>query len=123
MIQVIPSDGQTLVNTGDWRSCDSDLPYRGKYNVGRYTMGYDFMFQYMHIVHNLPISLDNYRDDTSALSSTENAIAYLEHYGIIDNTVLVNMRNMIKHPKDGFIILQRENVITGIYKDNYHGLQ
>lgn len=123
MIKMLLRNDPIKVNTGDWECNDSNVCYRGKYTVGTFSLGYTFMLQYMHLIHNLPIEIDDIQDEFSNFTTLENTIMYMEHYGIIDNAILMNMRNMVKNPQNGFIVWRIENTITGICKDNTDGLE
>lgn len=106
-------NAQARVKEGDWKTGGSKLPFTGKYNVGRFTLSYKFMIQYMKLIHNFPTGIDDLKDN-----SNEDSIMYMEHYGIIENSILLNMREMVKKPPNGYIILRERDVITGIYKEN-----
>ncbi|MFD3226655.1 hypothetical protein [Rahnella aceris] len=116
MTKIILSNRQTRVKTGDWKNNDSGLPYIGKYRVGCFTLSYDFMVQYMNLIHSTPTVINSDQCNTS----NENTVTYMQHYGIIDNRILLNMREMVKRPQDGFIVVQEKNLVTGIYRDNAH---
>ncbi|MFS7382900.1 hypothetical protein AB6870_12555 [Rahnella inusitata] len=106
-------DTKARVKEGDWKTGGSKLPFTGKYNVGRFTLSYKFMVQYMTLIHRFPVCIDDLK-----VNSSEDSIMYMEHYGIIDNSILLNMREMVKKPRNGFIILRERDVITGVYKEN-----
>ena len=104
------------VNPGDWKGNSSDLPYKGKYQVGRFTLGYEFMIQYMNIIHGVPIDIKS----GQANEATENAVMCMQCYDIIDNSVLMKMREMVKLPENGYSVFRESNVITGIYRETKH---
>lgn len=116
MIQSIPSNTQIIVTPGEWKENESDLPYKGKYQVGRFTLGYNFMIQYMNIIHGIPINTDNTQDNTN----NENAVMHMQHHGIIDNKTLLKMRDMVKKPRNGFFVVRENNVIIGVCRDMNH---
>jgi len=117
MIQRPTIDDQRRVNIGDWKKNASSLCYRGKYTVGDFILGHGFMLQYMYLIHNIPVTIC-----THNTTAVEDTIMNMEYYGIIDDRTLMNMRNMVKNPKNGFVVLRTGNIITGIYKDNVDGL-
>lgn len=108
----------TIVNTGDWKDCTVNLPYNGKYQVGHFTLSHEFMIQYMNLLHNISITNDVIQAHCTTAADT---IMYMEHYGIIDNSILLKMRQMVKKPKFGFVVYRDKNVITGIVKDSDNG--
>lgn len=116
MIESTPSNIKTKVNPGDWKGNSSDLPYKGKYQVGRFTLGHEFMIQYMNIIHGVPIDINS----SQINEATENAVMCMQHYDIIDNSVLLKMREMVKQPENGYSVFHENNVITGIYRDTKH---
>jgi hypothetical protein len=87
------SNTQIRVNPGDWKHNKFDLPYMGKYQVGCFTLGYEFMIQYMHLVHRIPTNIDN----ASCNMTNENAVMYMQQCDIIDNRILSQMREMVKN--------------------------
>lgn len=114
MTQELASNEWARVTSGDWKDNDLDICYKGRYIVGHFILSYGFMLQYMDVVHDIPSSICSIQNLTTA----EEIIMYMEHYAIIDNNVLLNMRRMVKNPKEGFIVLRKGNVIMCIYKDN-----
>jgi hypothetical protein len=116
MIESTRSNIKTKVNPGDWKDNSSDLQYKGKYQVGRFTLSDDFMIQYMNIIHGVPMDIDS----VQANEPNENIVMYMQHYDVIDKSTLLEMREMVKQPKHGFSVYQEKNVITGIYRDTNH---
>lgn len=116
MIQSPRNYTQARVNAGDWKNTEENLLYVGKYRVGKFILGNDFMLQYMKLIHLTPIDIDNEQDNTTG----EYTVMYMQHHGIIDKNTLLEMREMVKQPKNGFSVYHENNVITGIYRDTNH---
>lgn len=112
---------QIRVNQGDWNSNGATSLYMGKYQVGRYKMSNEFILQYMQLIHKFADNNHASRHDDLDILIPDVAVIYMEHYGIIDKRILLNMRDMIKSPKNGFVVVRQDDVITGIYKDDNHG--
>lgn len=113
MIQSILSNIQIRVNSGDWKNTEPGLLYMGKYQIGRFKLGNDFMVQYMKLIHHTSIDIDYEQDN----ATNEYPVMYMQHHGIIDNSILMQMREMVKNPKVGFSVFQKNNVITEIHRD------
>ncbi|WP_034458603.1 hypothetical protein [Buttiauxella noackiae] len=113
MIQSTLNNTQIRVNPGDWKNTEPGLLYMGKYQVGRFKMGNNFMIQYMKLIHHTSIVIGHEQDNTT----NEYVVMYMQHHGIIDNSILMQMREMVKNPKVGFSVFQRNNVVTAIYRD------
>lgn len=112
---------QARVNQGDWNSNGATSLYTGKYHVGRYKMSNEFILQYMQAIHKFSDNNHIPQHDDLDILGPDDAVIYMEHYDIIDKRILLEMRDMIKSPKNGFIVLRQDDIITGIYKDNNHG--
>lgn len=111
---------QARVNQGDWNSNGATSLYKGKYHVGRYKMSNEFILQYMQVIHKFSDNNYTSRHDDLDILIPDNAVVYMEHYDIIDKRILLNMRDMIKSPQNGFVVVRQDDVITGIYKDDNH---
>lgn len=107
------SNTQIRVNPGDWKHTEPSLLYMGKYQVGRFKLGNDYMVQYMKLIHHTSIDIGHEQDNPT----NEYTVMYMQHNGIIDNSTLMQMREMVKNPKAGFSVFQKNNVITAIYRD------
>lgn len=110
------SNTQIRVSPGDWKHNKSVLPYMGKYQVGCFTLGCEFMIQYMNLVHCIPTDINNAPNNMT----NENAVMYMQQCDIIDNRILSQMREMVKKPKNGFSVFRENNVITQICRDTNH---
>lgn len=109
------------VYAGDWKGDGLNLFYRGKYAVGNFKMGESFMLDYMRLFHNQHVSIGNIPNSTQNFATSEDAIMNMEYYGIIDNRILIDMREMVKVPKYGYVVTRCNNVIISIYKEVFNG--
>jgi len=116
MIQSTLSYIPIRVRPGDWKDYEQGSSYMGKYKVGRFTLSYEFMVQYMNLIHRIPADINDAQNNVT----NENSVMYMEHYGIIDNSILLKMREMVKQPKNGFSVFREKNIIIGIYRDTNH---
>ena len=116
MIQSTLSNIPIRVNPGDWKDYEQGSYYMGKYKVGCFTLSYEFMVQYMNLIHRIPTDINKSQNNVT----NESSVMYMQHYGIIDDSILLKMREMVKQPKNGFSVFREKNIITGIYRDTNH---
>ena len=97
------------LNKDEWQKLPAGHFYNGKYQIGPFTLTYEFIVKYMTLIHKTEIPESWLTDNGTSLD--ERRVLYMEASDILTKDIVREIQKTVKSPQDQLQVYRRNDQI------------